>query len=54
MHRSLAPSIAPGTFFVAQPWADSITNMPGFDLRQAQVKIAVDGAGISLRTLDIG
>jgi hypothetical protein len=27
MHRSRAPSIAPGTFFVAQPWADCITNM---------------------------
>jgi hypothetical protein len=38
MHRSRAPSIAPGTFFVAQPWADSITNMPGFNLRQAQPK----------------
>src|SRR6266478_5349500 len=36
MHRSRAPSIAPGTFFVAQPWADCITNMPGFNLRQAQ------------------
>src|SRR5712675_309782 len=24
-----------GTFFVAQPWADCITNMPGFNLRQA-------------------
>jgi hypothetical protein len=35
MHRSRAPSIAPGTFFVAQPWADCITNMPGFKLRQA-------------------
>jgi hypothetical protein len=35
MHRSRAPSIAPGTFFVAQPWADCITNMPGFNLRQA-------------------
>jgi hypothetical protein len=34
MHRSRAPSIAPGTFFVAQPWADCITNMPGFNLRQ--------------------
>ncbi len=32
MHRSRAPSIAPGTFFVAQPWADCITNMPGFAL----------------------
>src|ERR1700692_4859934 len=31
MHRSRAPSIAPGTFFVAQPWADCITNMPGFN-----------------------
>ena len=36
MHRFRAPSIAPGTFFVAQPWADCITNMPGFNLRQAQ------------------
>jgi hypothetical protein len=35
MHRSRAPSIAPGTFFVAQPRADCITNMPGFNLRQA-------------------
>src|ERR1700687_4932083 len=25
-----------GTFFVARSWADSITDMPGFDLRQAQ------------------
>src|SRR5882762_1695129 len=27
--RSRAPSITPGTFFVAQSWADSITDMPG-------------------------
>src|SRR6266481_1962312 len=40
MHRSRAPSIAPGTFFVAQPWADCITNMPGFNLRQAQGLLA--------------
>ena len=40
MHRSRAPSIAPGTFFVAQPWADCITNMPGFNLRQAQAGIS--------------
>jgi hypothetical protein len=39
MHRSRAPSIAPGTFFVARPWADCITNMPGFNLRQAQALI---------------
>jgi hypothetical protein len=39
MHRSRAPSIAPGTFFVAQSWADSITDMPGFNLRQAQPPI---------------
>jgi hypothetical protein len=39
MHRSRAPSIAPGTFFVAQSWADRITNMPGFNLRQAQLRI---------------
>jgi hypothetical protein len=37
MHRSRAPSIAPGTFFVAQSWAGCITNMPGFNLRQAQL-----------------
>src|SRR3979411_179635 len=36
MHRSRAPSIAPGIFFVAQSWAGCITNMPGFSLRQAQ------------------
>src|SRR6266478_3794035 len=36
MHRSRAPSIAPGTFFVAQSWAGCITNMPEFNLRQAQ------------------
>jgi hypothetical protein len=36
MHRSRAPSIAPGTFFVVQSWAGYTTNMPGFDLRQAQ------------------
>jgi hypothetical protein len=36
MHRSRAPSIAPGTFFVAQSWADCITNIAGFNLRQAQ------------------
>jgi transposase InsO family protein len=35
MRRSRAPSIAPGAFFVAQSWADCITNMAGFDLRQA-------------------
>jgi hypothetical protein len=37
MHRSRAPSIAPGTFFVAQSWAGCITNVPGFNLRQAHV-----------------
>jgi hypothetical protein len=41
MHRSRAPSIAPGTFFVAQSWADCITNMPGFNLRQAQGPVAM-------------
>src|ERR1700693_1300199 len=30
MRRSRAPSIAPGRFFVAQSWADCITNMAGF------------------------
>jgi hypothetical protein len=45
MHRSRAPSIAPGTFFVAQSWADSITDMPGFNLRQARVVAGPTGAG---------
>jgi len=34
--RRRAPSIAPDIFFVAQSWADCITNMAGFNLRQAQ------------------
>jgi hypothetical protein len=41
MHRSRVPSIAPGAFFVAQSWADCITNMAGFDLRQAQLRVTV-------------
>jgi hypothetical protein len=45
MHRSRAPSIAPGTFFVAQSWADCITNMPGFNLRQAATGIPGAGGG---------
>jgi DNA invertase Pin-like site-specific DNA recombinase len=49
MHRSRAPSIAPGTFFVAQSWADSITDMPGFNLRQAHTKL--DRLGRSTREL---
>src|SRR5882757_7326500 len=42
MHRSRAPSIAPGTFFVAQPWADCITNITGFNLRQAHQRQLLD------------
>jgi hypothetical protein len=41
MRRSRVPSIAPGAFFVAQSWADCITNMAGFDLRQAQLRVTV-------------
>jgi transposase InsO family protein len=37
MRRSRAPSIGPDTFFVAQSWADCITNMAGFNLRQAHL-----------------
>src|SRR5260370_41071191 len=36
MHRYRAPSIAPGTFFAAQSWADFIINMSEANLRQAQ------------------
>src|SRR5258705_6522676 len=39
MHRYRAPSIAPGTFFVAQSWADFIINMFESNLRQAQVEM---------------
>jgi hypothetical protein len=35
LENSRAPSTATDTFFVAQAWADCITNMPGFNLRQA-------------------
>src|ERR1700726_3207056 len=40
MHRSRAPLRGQGVFFVAQFSADYITNMPAFDLRQAQPPIA--------------
>jgi hypothetical protein len=33
-------SCAARTFFVAQSWAECITNMPGFNLRQAQGSVA--------------
>jgi signal transduction histidine kinase len=53
MHRSREPSIAPGTFFVAQYWVDSITDMAGFNLRQAQVvQIEDTGPGIPSGDLD--
>src|ERR1700726_5094387 len=49
MRRSRALSIAPGTFFVAQSWVDCITNMPGFNLRQAQrAETTVDLSGSSM------
>jgi NAD(P)-dependent dehydrogenase (short-subunit alcohol dehydrogenase family) len=41
MHRYRAPSIAPGTLFVAQSWADFIINMSESNLRQAQVAAGV-------------
>jgi len=44
MRRSRAPSIARDTFFVAQSWADCITNMAGFNLRHAQVSIYISRA----------
>jgi protein-disulfide isomerase-like protein with CxxC motif len=44
MRRSRVPSIAPDIFFVAQSWADCITNMAGFNLRQAQLETAVEQA----------
>jgi hypothetical protein len=43
MRRSSAPSIAPGTFFVAQSWADCITNMAEFNFRQPQVRYILKG-----------
>jgi hypothetical protein len=40
MHRSRAPSIAPGTFFAAQFSAGYTTSMSAFDLRQAHSPFA--------------
>jgi hypothetical protein len=37
MHRSRAPLRGQGVFFAAQFSAGYITNMPAFDLRQAQL-----------------
>src|SRR5882757_7096314 len=48
MHRSRARSIAPGTFFVAQSWADCVTNMPGFNLRQAQRLIFLESVAVAI------
>src|ERR1019366_3613353 len=36
MHRHHAVFTEPGIFFAVRSWADCITNMFGFDLRQAQ------------------
>jgi hypothetical protein len=36
MHRHHAVFTEQGTFFAVRSWADFITNMFGFDLRQAQ------------------
>src|ERR1700731_4896957 len=47
MHRSRAPSIAPGTFFVAQFSAGYTTNMSGFDLRQGQ-RAYISRSGVDL------
>src|SRR5258708_20605280 len=41
MRRSRAPSIAPGIFFVAQSWADCITNMPGFNFTTGTAGIVI-------------
>jgi DNA-binding transcriptional LysR family regulator len=53
MRRSRAPSIAPGTFFVVQSWADCITNMPGFNLRQAQ-RVVEGYSGVLTRQVKAG
>ncbi len=50
MHRYRAPSIAPGTFFVAQSWADFIINMSESNLRQAQVRRTTGPNGPKLQT----
>jgi hypothetical protein len=36
MRRYRAPLSGPDTFFAVRSWAGCITNMSGFDLRQAQ------------------
>ena len=46
MRRSRAPSIAPGTFFIVQYWADCITNIAGFNLRQAPALFGRSALGL--------
>jgi hypothetical protein len=48
MHRSRAPSIAPGTFFAVRFWVAYTTSMFGFDLRQAQVHKILSSDGTIL------
>ena len=53
MHRFRAPSIAPGTFFVAQFSAGYTTNMFGFDLRQGQGGLRVARMIEALNVLEL-
>jgi hypothetical protein len=40
MHRRRAPFRALDTFFAVRSWAGCITNMSGFDFRQAQAPVS--------------
>ena len=42
-----------GHIFVAQSWADCITNMAGFNLRQAQVAIDLMAGGSIVTAEDL-
>jgi hypothetical protein len=54
MHRYRAPSIAPGTFFVAQSWADFIINMSESNLRQAQPLLVLGNVFVPVTPLGTG
>ena len=53
MHRSRAPLRGQGVFSAAQFSAGYITNISGFDLRQAQVVAQHEHLGLAGRDLDL-
>src|SRR6266481_8048384 len=54
MHQYRAPFRELDTFFAVRSWVDCITNMSGFDLRQAQAAFAARWSGASDRGAQFG